>query len=57
MSQTDKIEVWLVSLPGTDMYLQYRIVQPTVVGYGSATLTSFQAEKGSRARLESSSQP
>ena len=57
MSQTDKIEVWLVSLPGTDMYLPYRIVLPTVVGYGSATLTSFQAEKGNRARLESSSKP
>lgn len=45
MSQTDEIEVWIVSLPGTIMYLPYRIVLPTPIGYGSATMTSFQIEK------------
>jgi Protein of unknown function (DUF3108) len=57
MSHTDAIEVWLVSLPGTLMYVPYRIVLPTVVGDGSATSTSFQVEKDWRASLEPSSQP
>jgi hypothetical protein len=48
MSQTDKIEVWLVSLPGTEMYVPYRIVLPTMVGYGSATSTSFRVQRGAR---------
>lgn len=48
MSETDKIEVWLVSLPGTEMYVPYRIVLPTLVGYGSATSTSFQIQRGAR---------
>ena len=42
MSETNEIEVWLVSLPGTEMYVPYRIVMPTLVGYGYATSTSFQ---------------
>jgi hypothetical protein len=49
MSETNDIEVWLVSLPGTRMYVPYRIVLPTVVGYGSATSTSFQVARGARA--------
>jgi hypothetical protein len=57
MSHTDAIEVWLVSLPGTLMYVPYRIVLPTGAGSVSATSTSFQVEKGRRASLESSSQP
>jgi hypothetical protein len=48
MSSTNEIEVWLVSLPGTAMYVPYRIVLPTVVGYGSATSTSFQISRGAR---------
>jgi hypothetical protein len=48
MSETNEIEVWLVSLPGTDMYVPYRIVLPTPVGYGSATSTSFQIQRGAR---------
>jgi hypothetical protein len=48
MSQTNEIEVWLVSLPGTGMYVPYRIVLPTMVGYGSATSTSFQIARGAR---------
>jgi hypothetical protein len=48
MSETNEIEVWLVSLPGTDMYVPYRIVLPTLVGYGSATSTSFQVQRGAK---------
>lgn len=48
MSETNEIEVWLVSLPGTEMYVPYRIVLPTLVGYGYATSTSFQIQRGAR---------
>ena len=48
MSETNEIEVWLVSLPGTEMYVPYRIVLPTLVGYGSATSTSFQIQRGAK---------
>lgn len=42
MSQTDEIEVWLIPLPGTYLYIPYRIVLPTAVGYGTALITSVQ---------------
>jgi uncharacterized protein DUF3108 len=45
MSQSNEIEVWLVSLPGTAMYAPYRIVLPTAAGPISATSTSFQVQK------------
>ena len=45
MSQSNAIEVWLVSLPGTGMYAPYRIVLPTDAGSVSATSTSFQVRK------------
>jgi hypothetical protein len=48
MSESNEIEVWLVSLPGTPMYVPYKIVLPTLVGYGSATSTSFQVNRGAR---------
>ena len=48
MSQTNEIEVWLVSLPGTTQYVPYRIVLPTLVGYGSATSTSFKVNRGAK---------
>jgi hypothetical protein len=48
MSETDEIEVWLVSLPGTEMYVPYRIVLPTLVGYGSAISTSFRIQRGAK---------
>ena len=44
MSQSDAIEVWLVSLPGTAMYTPYRIVLPTDAGPVSATSTSLQVK-------------
>jgi Protein of unknown function (DUF3108). len=37
ISQSNEIEVWLVSLPKTGMYVPYRIVLPTIGGYASAT--------------------
>jgi hypothetical protein len=48
MSETNEIEVWLVSLPGTEMYVPYRIVLPTLVGFGYATSTSFQIQRGAK---------
>jgi hypothetical protein len=48
MAQTNEIEVWLVSLPGTDMYVPHRIVLPTLVGFGYATSTSFQIQRGAK---------
>jgi hypothetical protein len=52
MTQTNDIEVWLVPLRGTAMYVPYRIVLPTLVGYGSALATSFQVKGASRASLD-----
>jgi hypothetical protein len=49
MSQTDEIEVWLVPVRGTAMYVPYRIVLPTPVGYGSALAKSFQVRGAQRA--------
>jgi hypothetical protein len=49
MSHTDAIEVWLVSLPGTDMYVPYHILLPTEAGLLSATSTSLHVERNRRA--------
>jgi hypothetical protein len=57
MSHSDAIEVWLVSLPGTAMYVPYRIVLPTDAGSVSATSTSFHVEGDPRASLKSLSHP
>ena len=45
-SHTDSIEVWLVPLPRTALYVPYRISLPTAYGSGSAELLSFQVAKG-----------
>jgi hypothetical protein len=52
MSQSDEIEVWLIPLRGTHMYVPYRIVLPTLVGYGSAVVTSIQVAGSRRASAE-----
>ena len=52
MSQTDEIEVWLMPIRGTDMYVPYRIVLPTPVGYGSAVVTSIQVAGAPRASID-----
>lgn len=49
MSQSNEIEVWLIPVKGTQMYVPYRIVLPTLVGYGSALVTSLQVAGPRRA--------
>jgi Protein of unknown function (DUF3108) len=49
MSHTDAIEVWLVSVIGTDMYVPYRILLPTDAGLLSALSTSLRVEGNRRA--------
>jgi Protein of unknown function (DUF3108) len=44
MSHTDAIEVWLVSVTGTDMYVPYHLLLPTDSGLLSATSTSLRVE-------------
>jgi hypothetical protein len=39
MSSNEEIEVWLVRVPETELYLPYRITMPTAYGNGSAILT------------------
>jgi len=43
-SHADEIEVWLVLLPSTVMYLPYRISVPTAFGSGSAEMLSFRVK-------------
>ena len=43
-SHSDAIEVWLVPIPGTKLYLPYRISVPTAFGTGSAEMGSFRVE-------------
>ena len=49
MSQSNEIEVWLIPVRNTKMYVPYRIVLPTPVGYGSALVTSIQVAGARRA--------
>jgi hypothetical protein len=48
MSHTDAIEVWLVAVPGTDMYVPYHLLLPTDSGLLSATSTSLRLEGNRR---------
>jgi len=57
MSYTDAIEVWLVPLHGTDMYVPYRLLLPTESGLLSAISTSLRIEANRRAVSRPSSQP
>jgi hypothetical protein len=43
-SHADEIEVWLVPLPSTALYVPYRISVPTAFGSGSAEMLSFQVK-------------
>jgi len=52
MSQSNEIEVWLIPVRNTKMYVPYRIVLPTPVGYGSALVTSIQVSGVRRASAE-----
>jgi len=52
MSQSDEIEVWLMPVRRTQMYVPYRIVLPTPVGYGTAVATSIQVVGSQRASID-----
>ena len=52
MAQSNEIEVWLMPVKGTNMYVPYRIVLPTLAGYGSAEVTSLQVSGARRASAE-----
>jgi len=52
MAQTNEIEVWLVPVRGTNMYVPYRIVLPTLAGYGTAEVTSLRVSGPRRASAE-----
>lgn len=52
MSKSDEIEVWLIPVKGTNMYVPYRIVLPTPVGYGTALVTSIQVGGARRASID-----
>jgi hypothetical protein len=52
MKETNEIEVWLMPVKGTHMYVPYRIVLPTPVGYGTAVVTSIQVAGPKRASLD-----
>jgi hypothetical protein len=52
MAQSNEIEVWLIPVRGTNMYVPYRIVLPTPVGYGTAMVTAIQVSGTRRASVE-----
>jgi hypothetical protein len=52
MSQSDEIEVWLMPVRRTQMYVPYRIVVPTPVGYGTAVATSIKVAGWQRASID-----
>jgi Protein of unknown function (DUF3108) len=49
MARSNEIEVWLMPVRRTNMYVPYRIVLPTPAGYGSAMVTSLQVSGSRRA--------
>lgn len=52
MSRSNEIEVWLIPVRGTQMYVPYRIVLPTPMGFGTALVTSIQAGSPRRASID-----
>jgi hypothetical protein len=42
VAENEDIEVWLVSGPGTTLYIPYQVVMPTTWGTGSVTLTELK---------------
>jgi hypothetical protein len=52
MSRSNEIEVWLIPVRRTQMYVPYRIVLPTPVGYGTALVTSIQVGNARRASID-----
>ncbi len=52
LTQSNEIEVWLIPVKRTQMYVPYRIVLPTPVGYGTAVVTSIQVSGSRRASID-----
>ena len=48
MSETNEYRSLAGLAPRPEMYVPYRIVLPTLVGYGSATSTSFNVQRGAK---------
>lgn len=45
MKSTNEIEVWLVRVSGTELYLPYKILVPTAWGSGRITLTRLKVKR------------
>lgn len=52
LTQSNEIEVWLIPVKRTQMYVPYRIVLPTPVGYGTAVVTSIQVSGSRQAKID-----
>lgn len=50
MTKNEKVEAWLVPVPGSDFYIPYRIVVPTAWGSGTVDLTGLKANVGALRR-------
>jgi hypothetical protein len=50
MSYTDDIELWLVPMSGTDMYVPYHLRLPTDSGLLSVTSTAIRVEGNQQAK-------
>jgi hypothetical protein len=50
MAKNDKVEVWLVPAPETDLYIPYKIVVPTAWGSGTVNLTGLNVKSGALKR-------
>lgn len=52
LKQSNEIEVWLIPVRGTQMYVPYRIAMPTPAGVGTAVLTSMRVSGVRRASVD-----
>ncbi|HUW73918.1 MAG TPA: DUF3108 domain-containing protein [Methyloceanibacter sp.] len=50
MTKTEEVEAWLVPIPGTDLYIPYKILVPTSWGSGTVELTGLKANLGTLQR-------
>jgi hypothetical protein len=50
MQKTDAVEAWLVSVPGTEFYVPYKVLVPTAWGTGTVTLTDMKVAVGAAQR-------
>ncbi len=52
LQQSNEIEVWLIPVRGTQMYVPYRIAMPTPAGVGTAVLTTMRVSGVRRASAD-----